>query len=368
MNEVLDEQTEQQIEASLDTASLPPRKRPRRSAEVADHEDDARAANRRMALEPGATRDHLYTNHPVTKNEVRVATPPLQEAYNVIQDVIVHRDPGTCLLAHFRVGKTTAIEACVAQLNKTFPELPVGIAFAKDHTKFTDGTFFSDLLQDYGHAGALRGTTADRRLRWFNMVMSICHQKRSDRYLLLVDEGQNWREPQWTWLRDIANDLHKKQIRLITVTFGQTTDMQELRQRLLSRNRTDLIGRFLLTPREFRGIRDRDELHATLDAYDDPQQSEYPAGTGISFSEFFMPVAYGSGWRLSMETDAMWNEFCTVAARSNQVATNIGMNWIGGAIRNFLFSSTAHDAAHFRGSPEQWVLHVQASGFESTLF
>ena len=323
---------------------------------------------RREALESGSSRDHLYENHPVTKNEVAVATPALKEAYDVIQDVIVHRDSGTSLLAAFRVGKTTAIDVVVAQLRHTFPELPVGIAYAKDHDKFTQGTFFSDLLQDFNHAGALRDTAQEKRVRVFNMILAQARQMGSDRYLLLVDEGQNWKESQWTWLRDLANDLQKKRVRLITVTFGQTTDMQLLRQRLLSRNRTDLVGRFLLTPREFRGIRDAEELRATLEAYDDSSQHEYPQGTGVSFAEFYMPKAWRGGWRLAQECDVMWTEFRSVAARTNQPATNIGMNWVGGAIRNFLFSQSLEDCVGFSGTPERWAVAVQACGYESTLF
>lgn len=331
-------------------------------------EEAALQRKRRAALEPGSTRDRLYENHPVTKNEVAAATPALKESYGVVQDVVVHRDPGTCLLGAFRVGKTTAIEAIVAQLHRTFPKLPVGIAYAKDHDRFTQTTFFSDLLQDFDHAGALRGTGQEKRLRVFNMILSQARQMDSDRYLLLVDEGQNWGEAQWTWLRDLANDLQKKKVRLITVTFGQTTDMQEVRNRLLSRGRTDLVGRFLLTPREFRGIRDVQELRETLEAYDDPEQNQYPAGTGIGFSEFYMPIAWRGGWRLQQEADAMWAEFGRVAADTNRPATNIGMNWVGGAIRNFLFSQMPEDGIGFSGSPTSWAVAVQASGYESTLF
>lgn len=342
--------------------------RKRRGIASRDNQEAAWHAMRRSALEEGTTRDHFYENHPVTRNEAEIATPPLKAAYATCEGVVVHRDPGTCLLGAFRIGKTTAIAVIVRQLSKTFPKLPVGIAVAKHHDNFTQGTFFSDLLHDFDHAGALSGTAQQKRLRVFNMVLAQARQKASDRYLLIVDEGQNWSEPQWTWLRDFANDLHAKHIRLITLTFGQTTETQMLRQRLLSRGRTDLVGRFLLSPVEFRGLRDEDELRATLEAYDDPQQCEYPVGSGISYSEFYMPVSWRSGWRLAPEAQAMWTEFRNVAARSNHAANNIGMNWIGGAVRNFLFGAMLDDGPGFRGAPEAWEVAVQATGYESTLF
>jgi hypothetical protein len=333
---------------------------------------EARAATQRQtrksALEPGEQRDKLYEDHPVTKNEVAIATPPLKEAYDTVQDVVVHREPGTCMLGDFRAGKTTTIVRTVRQLNQTFPTLPVGIAFAKGHDGFTQGTFFSDLLQDFNHAGALRGTTQEKRTRCLNMLIGQARQLSSDRYLLVVDEGQNWGEPQWTWLRDLANDLANKQIRLITVTFGQTADLRKLRLLLISRSRTDLVGRFLLNPREFRGLRDVEELRVTLEAYDDPEQSAYPIGTDISYSEFFMPLAFKGGWRLADEADRMWDEFRKVAQRGGKVASNIGMNWIGGAVRNFLFSECMKDGPGYAGTSDIWGGAVQASGYEATLF
>lgn len=337
-----------------------------------DAQAAARAVSQRQlrqsALEPGQTRDKLYEDHPVTKNEVAVATPPLKEAYDIIEGVVVHRDPGTCLVGDFRAGKTTTIQRTVHQLNQTFPSLPVGIALAKGHDAFTQGTFFSDVLQDFGHAGALRGTAVEKRTRCLNMLIGQARQLSSDRYLLVVDEGQNWGEAQWTWLRDLANDLSHNHIRLITVTFGQPADLRKLRSLLLSHNRTDLVGRFLLSPREFRGLRDAGELRETLQAYDDPEQSTYPIGTDISYSEFFMPKAWKGGWRLADEADRMWDEFRRVAQRSGKTAGNIGMNWIGGALRNFLFAESVEDGPGYAGTPEIWAVAVQASGYEATLF
>ena len=324
---------------------------------------------RKSALEPGDARDKLYEDHPVTRNEVKVATPPLKEVYEIIQDVIVHRDPGTCLPGPYRSGKTTAIHRTVSELNITFPKLPVGIALAKGHDKFTQGTLFSDLLLDFEHGGALRGTTQDKRIRCLNMLVAQARMLDSDRYLLMVDEGQNWAEPQWTWLRDLANDMcDKMHVRLITVTFGLTTDLMKLRESLISRGRTDLLGRFLLNPREFRGLRDVDELRETLSAYDDPDQHSFPLGTDICYTEFFMPLAYRSGWRIAHEAERMWNEFRSVALRSGKVAANIGMNWIGGAVRNFLFAESVGDGPGYAGTPAIWVNAVKASGFEATLF
>ncbi|KPF67245.1 hypothetical protein IP84_13950 [beta proteobacterium AAP99] len=321
-----------------------------------------------LALEHGTGRDHLYENHPVTRNEVAVATPPLREAYGAIEGVIVHRDPGTCLLGDFRAGKSTAIERAVRELQQTFPDLPVGIALAKGHDAFTQGTFFSDLLVDFAHGGALRGTAQEKRLRCLNMLLAHARELRSDRYLLMVDEAQNWGEQQWTWLRDLANDMAIKRVRLVTIAFGDGACLSELRALLLARRRTDLIGRFLLSPREFRGLNSEEELKATLEEYDDPRRSAYPIGSDVSYSEFFLPKSWGRGWRLAHEAQGMWSEFKAVSSRSGKSISSIGMNWIGGAVRNFLFVESLTDDLDRQSQPGKWVQPVLACGFESTLF
>jgi hypothetical protein len=331
----------------------------------------ARAAGRRQvrlsALQAGPARDKLYAEHPVTRNDVAIATPPLKEAYDIIESVIVHRDSGTCLLGEFRVGKTTTIMSTVAQLNETFPDLPVGLVLAKGHDQFTQNAFFSDLLLDFNHLGATKNTALDKRLRCLNMLLGQARQLGSDRYLLLVDEGQNWGEPQWTWLRDLANDLAKNHVRLITVTFGQS-ELRKVRTALISRNRADIVGRFLLSTYDFRGLRDVAELRETLGAFDDCAQLCYPLDTDIAYSEFFMPEAFRGGWRLGDEAEQMWAEFAKMAQRSGKVARDIGMNWIGGAVRNYLFAESTRDGPGYTGSPDIWAAAVLASGYEATLF
>lgn len=321
---------------------------------------------RELALNPGPERDLLYEQHPVVLNAVKIATKPVQEAYDIISQVVVHRDPGTCLIADFRFGKTTTVAKIIEGLSETFPNLSVGRVIAKGHDISTERMFYTDLLTDFKHSGARTGTTSDRRSRILNLILALAKRKNSDRYLLLVDEGQNWGEMELQILRDLTNDLQAADLTVITVIFGHP-ELYNIRSRLLNLRRTDLIGRFLLTPREFRGLRDRDELVHTLQAYDDPLQHQYPLRSDISYSEFFMPVAWRSGWRLVQEADEMWDALSRIAVHANRSAKNIGMNWIGGSVRNFLFSQASQDGSGFAGKPSVWTEAVEASGYEASL-
>lgn len=327
---------------------------------------DATESMREAALTPGPSRDLLYEEHPVVRNAAAIATLPLKEAYDLVAQVVVHRDPGTCLIAEFRMGKTTAQARIAEALADTFPQLPVGRLIAKNHDVSTEKGFYTDVLVDFKHGGARIGTAGERRSRVLNTVLAQAHQRRSNRYLLLVDEGQNWGESEFTFLRDLTNDWQAEGVTVITIIFAHPA-LEALRQRLLNKRRTDLVGRFLLSPFEFRGIRDLHELRDTLQAHDDPGRHQYPAGSGICYSEFFMPHAWSSGWRLEAETVAFWDALSRVASRSGRTAGNIGMNWIAGAIRNFFFHQASLDTLAFVSAPHSWSDAVEASGYEWSL-
>lgn len=349
---------EMAIDRGMRNGSLP--------AKAALPSGDAIASIREAALSPGYERDVLYEEHPIVKNAARIATLPLRETYDVVAQTIVHRDTGTCLIGDFRMGKTTAQAIIVDTLRDTFPNLPVGRVIAKGHDVSTEKGFYTDLLVDFGHDSARVGTASERRMRIFTAVLAQARQQKSSRHLLLVDEGQNWGEAELTYLRDLVNDWQAQSLAVITIIFAHPA-LEVLRQRLLGKRRTDLIGRFLLSPLEFRGIRDRDELRDTLKAHDDPGRHEYPERSGISYSEFFMPVAWGAGWRLESEVFAMWDAFGRVAARSQRTARNIGMNWVAGAIRNFFFSQAPHDGLGFSATTGIWLEAIEACGYEASL-
>jgi len=321
---------------------------------------------RRRVLTPGPERDILYEQHPVVVDGAIVATSSVRNTYDIVVNAIVHRRPGTCIIGDFRVGKTKAIEKIVSELMQTFPDLPIGIVVAKSHDPYTEKTFYTDFLGDFKHGGANTGTTMDRRNRVRMVMEADSRRSKSDKYLLMVDEGQNWDEQQWHLLRDLTNDLDMGKIRVLTVTFAHP-ELLNIRDSLINKRRTDLIGRFLLNPYQFTGLSSVKELRETLGAYDDGKNYSYPINSGISYSEFFLPKAWDSGWRLANEDEFFWSALAYIASRLNKQVGQVGMNWIGGAIRCFLFSMADKDCVGFKDSLEDWISAVESCDFESSL-
>lgn len=113
---------------------------------------------------------------------------------------------------------------------------------------------------------------------------------------------------------------------LSTVTFG---DMQlgAIRGKF-QRTRQDLWARFMMKSTVFSGIRGREDLAYFLSQLDDAEKYEYPSGSNISYSEFFFPLAYNTGWRLESQTDAIWQAFERAASTVNRKVEELGMQWV----------------------------------------
>lgn len=322
---------------------------------------------RRNALEDGPHRDRLYNLHPVVMNRVILPTPPVKATCNIVLQVVTHRDPGTMFVGAFRSGKSVAIIAIQAELKRCLPQHAVFSLIAKTHDKPSETNFYADLIGDLRQGAAAGGKINERRHVIINVLKTEAQLKRGDCVVLLVDEAQCWGERELTMLRDIGNDVEKLGISLVTILFGDH-NLVALRHAMVKRGRQDLFGRFLMTQYSFPGISSQGELFETLSLYNDPEVAEYPAKSGITYSEFFSPGEYRTGWRLDSEADLAWAAFKSIAARSSRSPTNIGMAWISNAIRNYLFSQLAPDPDDFpRSKSELWLECVENSGYELSL-
>lgn len=63
--------------------------------------------------------------HPVVRSQIRLPTPAIRMAFDVLANTALQRAPGCCFHAHPRFGKTSAIEVLMQQLSQTFPEMPM---------------------------------------------------------------------------------------------------------------------------------------------------------------------------------------------------------------------------------------------------
>lgn len=320
---------------------------------------------RRDLLLPGEARENVYLSHPLVTDRAKIPTPSIKQVFDVIKNALIQREPGVCFTAEPRFGKTYAIDVLEAFVPQSFPGIPIAKSIAKYHQRPSEKSFYEDILTDLGGDISSYATAASRRIQVTNRLIAASHQMNSDRIIFFVDEAQNWHENELTWLRDISNALESQDIRLITIMFAHP-DINNLRTLLIGR-RTDLIGRFLVRPKEFRGVVGPQDIKEVFSCLDDAKYSSYPSNSGISYSEFFRPVEYGNGWRLSEESGACWAAFNGVM-RKHGGTYDIGMKWLIGALKIWLGRYWSYEHGYFQQSAaEPWEEVVRDSDFAASL-
>lgn len=318
------------------------------------------------------SRKNLMADHPLMQAESGyiLPTPPAQYALTQLVEGITSGLPGMAWVAYPRFGKTSTTRFFKKQLCLIFPETPVLIFIAKAHLKPDEGRFYKEMLLASNLAVPPGRDSVDRMTRlwkgWWTWVLTS-HAKR---IILIIDEAQKLLLAEYSWLIDLCNMLGQKQVSVTVALFGQP-ELVNLRDVFLQIGRSDIIGRFMVTVQNFDGIRNSAELAAVLRCLDDPVISEYPAGSACACTQFFIPKAYASGWRLAMHSASLWSAFEHSAASTGDKALSqgisIGMTWVKIAVQNVLLKLMMEDSAHLLIQDALWLEAVSRSGFAESL-
>lgn len=98
-----------------------------------DAAGQSRAKLRASLLQEGQERDHCYEHHTLITNKVRLPTPSVRAAFELVSQAVVHRETGLVLVADFRIGKTTALEVISILIQDVYPNLAIGAVIARAH-------------------------------------------------------------------------------------------------------------------------------------------------------------------------------------------------------------------------------------------
>lgn len=336
----------------------------RRTEDVSGEDQINLPALRIAALGDGPKRACYLENHPLNQRPVKILTRSIKDSFLVISAAIKFKRPGCAFSAKFRSGKSTALLMINEQLPTVMPQVAYGLISAKDHDTVTERVYWGDHLIARGLI--TDGTAQDRQNRLRGAIISACIQAGGKHFCLLIDEAQNWSSREYTFLRDLTNQLREQDgYTVTTITFGDPR-LDELSSSFREK-RKDLWARFVMNPYPFYGIRNIADLEFFLGEHDSARRCEYPAGSGISYTEFFLPRAYESGWRLMKQAQCVWDAFARAAAQINRDVTDIGMQWVGETVIHFLTAQMANDVAGFVASSESWDEAVSDAQFVDSL-
>lgn len=245
------------------------------------------------------------SEHPIRSKRYVITTPQVEALCSEAVNLVENRSPGAVIWAPPRTGKSRALEILQLEFAEVFPGMPVMFLPAWDYTTPREGPFMEDLLKAAGHVIVKKGRSEDKRERLVELMADLAVETGEGRIVLIVDEAQHLHEKHYKWLMGIHNLLAMYGVHMITLLVGQHQLVHQ-RTAFLRAQKENIVGRFMVRMFQFHGIQDQEELAESLNAYD---VEEYPVDSGWSYTRYFAPDLFASGWRLKMVAPLLWGAF-----------------------------------------------------------
>ncbi len=311
-----------------------------------------------------------WNEHPVVSAKAKLPTTPVQTALAIVLAAGRKHRESVAFWAHPVTGKSFCIEIFKAELPKAFNGAGVFVYEVKpkdeedeERTRPSqkinakESLFLRDMLEEMDYEPKIEYTLPGKRRQVRKALLGLAGQARH--IFLIFDEAQGLDEQELTILKSIVNFLTKNDVRVTTVLFGQV-ELLEQRARIVTRYRSDLDIRFTKALYEFSGIRSWEDLRVALEACD--LGSEFPVGSGLSYTQFLFPQAYEAGFRMVSLAKPLWTAFMNVSAlRAGE--SGIAMEYVASALSELVTMLKGADGAQFAIGNAELEQAVKASGY-----
>lgn len=303
-----------------------------------------------------------FDEHPVIQQKYIVPTPSIEEMYTRIKKLIRLRTPGGIIFAHPRFGKTYAVRYVMSVLREDFPKA-VMLSFGCQMKKHrSEDAFFSLLLGAAGHPGALTGNVSKKRAKLYDKIMELVDRSGHNWFVMFADEAQRLDIIEYEWLRDVHDELERRDVRMITLLVGQPNLLNQKSAFRIGRQ-TQIVSRFMIDEMQFRGLRSAEDLATCLAGFD---LAVHPAKSDWCFTRFFLPAAYSTGFRLVSQAAVLWEEFLAAHKSARfEHEPEIPMQYFARAVEIALMENADKDDYGFVLTPQIWRNAIAECNFVS---
>jgi hypothetical protein len=283
---------------------------------------------------------NFLNEHPMLIQEYAIYTPPIDEFFNSICEWIDNKVPGGYIYGVSRLGKSRAIKFWLRNLIEEKYDGRI-IFFSmnyKDHQRPSEREFMTEILTAIGHKFQEGPKTFDRLQRVIKHMCVCAKNSQTNHVILMIDEAQFMHDHEYKWLCNIQNEMDRLGFRFTVISVGshELTYQHEI---FAMAESAYLMSRFMVRNACFHGIRSQLELEYVLNGYD--IESEWPKGSGLSFTHYFFPRAYLAGFRIVESSVGMWEIFGELAPSTLNKNLNVPMEHIAKTVE-YLFRKHAN--------------------------
>ncbi|MGJ7497812.1 AAA family ATPase [Variovorax sp. RT4R15] len=243
---------------------------------------------------------HLPRDHPLVTRDYSLFTPAIGQMAEQMGGWLDDQVDGATIYGPSRYGKSSAVDHWLQSLrmhrHKGFVPMVVW-SHADSGGAQSVGRFYAQLLLASRHplATATRSPFARQHMlieRW----AELAHQGGGRFIVLVIDEAQGTTQREWLWLVQLHSLLEKERLRLCVFSIASLQFFDEP-MAMAQTGGAHVAARFMLTAQPFHGVRDVEELAFVLAGYD--QGTEWPAGSGVSFTAGIAPQPWADGFRMA---------------------------------------------------------------------
>lgn len=248
---------------------------------------------------------HLPRDHPLVTRDYSLFTPSINAMIVGISHWLDDQMDGGVVFGPSRFGKSSGVDNWLGSLLAERCEQNIPLIIWSHSESSAAGTLYSNLLRaaNYGLAKAAR-SSAQRKHQLIERFVNLAFEGGGRFVVLVIDEAQGMTEREWLWLVEIHSLLEKERIRLSVISIASVQIFDKPMGLALSGG-AHAAARFMLAQYKFIGISSADELEFVFGGYD--SGTEWPKGSGVSFTAGVAPSAWQIGFRMSECAAALWD-------------------------------------------------------------
>jgi hypothetical protein len=302
-------------------------------------------------------RNECWDDHPLIVTNAVLPTAPIGWVLGHVIKWGKRQQEGGAFWAEPRTGKSSCIRAIARVVSEKFPGAGILVYEAKKNLVCAEGSLIEDILHAMEFEGKTPYRLPDKREQLCRALFALGAKRRH--IFLIIDEAQCLHAIQLEWIKFYINFLINRRYRVTVVMFGQH-ELIGMHNEIIMRGRSDLNFRFMEHFFQFEAILCGEDIVSLLAACD--QESEYPSGSGLSYTQFLWPRAFERGLRLSDQLPAICAGF-GMTLHGRLTDEGIAMEYIARTLAELAELTRDRDSAGFAPSPDDWRMAVKLSGY-----
>jgi type II secretory pathway predicted ATPase ExeA len=311
--------------------------------------------------------EHIDPRHCVVTKQYAVYTPPMHEMIVQIGDWIDQQRPGGYIHGASRLGKSRGVQW---HLNDVLAErfhvvLPLVVWCRLPDSQTSETGFWHQLLKA-SHFEFIDPVKpfkkAEAVFLCLQRFIAIAKSAQRNYVVLLIDEAQDLTLREWKWLVGLQNQLDYEGYLLSVFSIG-SHQLGYKHEYLARTGNPHVAARFMAAHARFHGLRSVAEVTYVLNGYD--IDSEWPAGSGISFFQYFAPRDFAEGHRLSDCADKLWNALVELTPDTARKHFEFPMQHVAKAVEAILFQLARGEDWETVTSYESWLNGLAKNNFSN---